>query len=254
MNQDPLKHIRIASPCPVDWKQMSGDDRVRFCSLCNLHVYNIAEMTEQQATALITKTEGRICARVYRRSDGTVITKDCPVGLRAIRRRVARVTGAVFATVVALSSAVVGQKPTKEDPSCGQQVTISKKISDSDAGAITGTVLDPQGVIVAGARIIVGNLKSSKSLEVTSNDEGRFRLVVPEPGDYAVTVESPNFVKFEVAQLTIAPKESVTFTLVLTPRYTILTGVMELPLMIKKPEPPMTRTITRDIMQKLPVP
>ena len=34
-------HLRIASPCPANWDQMSGDDCVRFCDLCNLHVYNI---------------------------------------------------------------------------------------------------------------------------------------------------------------------------------------------------------------------
>ena len=63
---------------------MSGDDRVRFCDLCNLHVYDISRLSRKEAEALITKTEGRICARVYRRTDGTVITKDCPVGLRAM--------------------------------------------------------------------------------------------------------------------------------------------------------------------------
>lgn len=253
MNQDPLKHLRIASPCPVDWKQMTGDDRVRFCNLCNLHVYNIAEMTGKQATALITNTEGRICARIYRRSDGTVITKDCPVGLRAIRRRAARVTGAVFATMVALSSAVLGQKPTKtEDPGCKQQVTISRKNTDSDAGAITGTVVDPQGAVVAGARISVRNLKSLKPLEVTANNEGKFRVVVPEVGDYQVIAESPGFIKLEVTQLTIAPKESVNLTLILS--YQELTGVVDILPMRQAPEPPMTRTVTRDIMQRLPIP
>ncbi|HEY6046048.1 MAG TPA: hypothetical protein VIU65_05550, partial [Pyrinomonadaceae bacterium] len=92
-----LDRLRIASPCPVSWEQMKGDERSRFCDLCSFHVYNIAELTASEAKSLIAKTEGRICARLFRRSDGTVITKDCPVGLRAIRRRVARISGAVFA-------------------------------------------------------------------------------------------------------------------------------------------------------------
>jgi hypothetical protein len=237
----------------MNWDQMTGDSRARFCSLCSLHVYSIAELTRKQAVALISETEGRICARIYRRSDGTVITKDCPVGLRAIRRRVALVTGAVFATVVTLSSAVLGQKPNKtEDPACQQQVTISKKTSDSDVGAITGTVLDPQRSMVVGAKITVRNLKSGKSLEVTSNDEGRFRVVAPEAGDYEVIAESPGFLKLEVAQLTIAPKESVNLTVILS--YEVLTGVVDVLPMRQAPEPPMTRTINRDIMQRLPVP
>ena len=92
-SQIKLDRLRIASPCPASWEQMTGDDRARFCELCNLHVYNIAELTASEAKSLIANAEGRICARLYRRSDGTVITKDCPVGLRAIRRRVARIAG-----------------------------------------------------------------------------------------------------------------------------------------------------------------
>ncbi|MDP6445185.1 MAG: hypothetical protein QF805_15410, partial [Pirellulaceae bacterium] len=37
----------------------------------------------------------RLCVRIYRRSDGTVITKDCPVGLRAARLQVVRMLTAV---------------------------------------------------------------------------------------------------------------------------------------------------------------
>ena len=74
-SQIQLDRLRIASPCPASWEQMTGDDRARFCELCNLQVYNIAELTAREARSLIANTEGRICARLYRRADGTVITK-----------------------------------------------------------------------------------------------------------------------------------------------------------------------------------
>src|SRR6266849_4080752 len=112
-----LDHLRIASPCPVGWEQMAGDDRVRFCEQCSLRVYNISAMTRNEAETLIANTEGHICARLYRRSDGTIITKDCPVGLRAIRRRVAKIAGAVFAAVMSLAGSVAGQKPASKDKS-----------------------------------------------------------------------------------------------------------------------------------------
>jgi hypothetical protein len=60
---------------------MTGDDRVRFCNACNLNVYNFASMTSKEVRSLITN--GRVCGRLYRRVDGTLITRDCPVGLRA---------------------------------------------------------------------------------------------------------------------------------------------------------------------------
>lgn len=66
---------------------MKGDDQVRFCSLCNLNVYNISAMAEEEAMALIRDREGRLCVRLYQRKDGTVITNNCPTGLAAMRRR-----------------------------------------------------------------------------------------------------------------------------------------------------------------------
>lgn len=212
----------------MNWEQMRGDDRTRFCSLCSLHVYNIAELTRKQAVALISETEGRICARIYRRSDGTVITKDCPIGLRAIRRRVARTAGAVFATIVTLSTSVFGQKPPKKDhPSSKQPVTISRKNSDTEPGALTGTVLDATGAFVVGARIKITDRKSGKSIELTSNDEGYFRIEALGTSVYELSAESAGFKKLEVTELTIAAKETVTVTLTLTvadPTVPVLVG------------------------------
>lgn len=44
-------------------------------------------MSEKEAIALITSSEKSVCLRLYRRKDGTVITDNCPVGLRKIRDR-----------------------------------------------------------------------------------------------------------------------------------------------------------------------
>ena len=99
-----LDLIQIASPCPASWDRMKGDDRVRFCGECRLHVYNLSEMTRNEAEAFVTKHEGRTCVRFFRREDGTVLTKDCPVGLRALRQRFVRATAALCGIVFALIS------------------------------------------------------------------------------------------------------------------------------------------------------
>jgi hypothetical protein len=73
-----LDDIRIATPCQMNWDEMPGDDRVRSCSACSRLVYNIAAMTSDEALSLIANREGRLCARLFRRADGTIITADCP--------------------------------------------------------------------------------------------------------------------------------------------------------------------------------
>ena len=97
---NPLEHVRVAAPCPADWGKMVGDERVRFCGSCSLHVYNLSGMTRREAEALLASTEGRLCVRFYRRADGTILTRNCPVGLAAVKRRVARAAGATLSAVL----------------------------------------------------------------------------------------------------------------------------------------------------------
>ena len=82
-----LDRIDIATPCSADWNQMKGDARVRHCGDCRLDVFNISEMTRAEAVQLIAGRAGRLCIRLYRRADGTLITADCWERLRAARRR-----------------------------------------------------------------------------------------------------------------------------------------------------------------------
>jgi hypothetical protein len=104
----PLSKVRVASPCPADWDSMIGDERVRFCGQCELHVYNLSAMTKAQAENLIVRTEGRLCVRFYRRRDGSILTQDCPVGLRALRQRMSRIRRAVASMLLGFFAGAAG--------------------------------------------------------------------------------------------------------------------------------------------------
>jgi hypothetical protein len=81
--------IDIAAPCSETWESMQGDERVRHCASCKLNVFNTKELTEKELLALLSSANGgRVCGRVYKRADGTVLTKDCPTGVAMLRRRV----------------------------------------------------------------------------------------------------------------------------------------------------------------------
>lgn len=100
----PLNQIKIATPCPANWDQMQGDLRVRFCTHCQLNVYNLSALTQAEATQFITKAEGRLCVRFYQRADGTVITDDCRFGIKFIKQRVSRATSAFLAAIMSLAT------------------------------------------------------------------------------------------------------------------------------------------------------
>lgn len=98
----PLYNIKIASPCSANWDTMYGNERKRFCGDCKLNVYNISGMTVKEAENLLERSEGRLCVRYFRRADGTILTKDCPVGWAKVKQRATMIATAVFSLIVGL--------------------------------------------------------------------------------------------------------------------------------------------------------
>lgn len=101
-----LSQIQIASPCSAKWEDMPGDGVARNCADCKLQVHNLSEMTSEAAEAFLQSRvgEGRVCARFYRRVDGTILTKDCPVGLALWRKRARWAGGRVAAALLFLGT------------------------------------------------------------------------------------------------------------------------------------------------------
>jgi len=121
-----LDDVRIASPCRANWDEMIGDDRVRFCGQCTKNVYNLCALSREDAEALLRAGQARdgrftgagegICVRLYRRADGTVITADCPDGVRRKKRRLA-LFGAIGAGLMAAGAAACGRgAPLQGEP------------------------------------------------------------------------------------------------------------------------------------------
>jgi hypothetical protein len=92
----PLNNVKIASPCSANWDEMFGDERKRFCGQCKLNVYNLSGMTTAEAEHLVTNVEGRLCVRFYRRTDGLVITQNCPDGWAKEKKRTRGFATAAF--------------------------------------------------------------------------------------------------------------------------------------------------------------
>src|SRR5262249_1200290 len=61
-----------------------------------------------EAEALILEKEGDVCVRFYQRTDGTVLTADCPVGRRRTTRR--RIAMAASAAGLAIAAAACARK------------------------------------------------------------------------------------------------------------------------------------------------
>lgn len=106
-----LDLIEVPTPCPVPWDAMQGDSRVRHCGQCRKNVYQLAELTRNEAEALIMGAEGEVCVQLYRRADGTVVTRDC-AEVAASRSLVSAVALASVSVVALLGlNSTLGSNP-----------------------------------------------------------------------------------------------------------------------------------------------
>jgi hypothetical protein len=160
---------------------MPGDDRVRHCQSCNLNVYNFSAMTEREIRRLVAEREGRLCARLYRRSDGTILTQNCPVGLRALTRRLSRVAGAI------LSFMMPGFT--------GAQQVLAQSYSSTNSGdaALQVEVFAPTGGRITNATAILTDRSRGIRHEAKAGKDGRLVLRGSISGPYTLTVSSPGF-------------------------------------------------------------
>jgi hypothetical protein len=198
---------------------MTGDNRVRFCDHCQLNVYNISELSRNEAEKLIVSTEGRLCARLFRRADGTVITRDCPVGLRALKRRVAKRTAAIFAAIVGLSGAAFGQESSGKDkdksPGPTQTKITRTNIPDQTGTSLSVTVADALGAVIPDAKILITDLLTNDITKAVTNDEGRFEVGSLAEGTYSIKIESPGFIAYTVSSVVLERSASINVNVVL---------------------------------------
>jgi len=82
-----LDDLAIESPCTEPWADMRGDDRTRHCAVCRLDVHDLSAHTQSEAEELVRGTDGRLCARIHRRPDGRILTRDCAPARRRVQRR-----------------------------------------------------------------------------------------------------------------------------------------------------------------------
>ncbi len=86
----------------------------------------------------------------------------------------------VFLLGLCLAGALVAT-----DPAYGQVNTVS----------LSGTVLDPQGLAVVGAKVTLKSLATGATRSTESGSEGRYQIVGLPPGRYELTVEAQGMAK-----------------------------------------------------------
>jgi Carboxypeptidase regulatory-like domain/TonB dependent receptor len=81
--------------------------------------------------------------------------------------------------------------------------------------SLQGTLLDPKGGIVSGARVTVANQDTGATRDTVASAEGFYRIGELPPGKYTVTVEAAGFKKVTSKNVEVAAEESRGFDVTL---------------------------------------
>lgn len=201
-----LPKIQIASPCSANWERMDGNERVRRCADCNLDVHNFSAMTRQEIEALISKHSGRLCARFYQRADGTLLTQDCPVGIRAMMWRASRVAAAALAAILSVRPAMAQSAPKNSAASLTQIQQQERKYD------FVVAVRDPLGAAIANTRVVLTNRAAGQTLEGTTDTLGQLSFHGLASGEVSVAAEAVGFAT-TIALASIPKESTITVTL-----------------------------------------
>ena len=93
---------------------------------------------------------------------------------------------------------------------CVLFLSASLTFGQTDTGQITGTITDPTGAVVVGAKVVVKSANTGLAHEVTTNTSGLYTVPSLRPDTYTVTVEHAGFQTFvERVTVTVGSKVDV---------------------------------------------
>src|SRR6267142_132261 len=95
-------------------------------------------------------------------------------------------------------------------------IPVSLFAQGGSTGAITGTVTDEKGGIVAGANIKVTSVETGvEEREITSSGAGVFNIALLRPGFYRIEVTAPGFARFVAEKVIVRVTETSSITVTL---------------------------------------
>ncbi len=80
--------------------------------------------------------------------------------------------------------------------------------AQATAADLAGTVVDPNGAVVAGATVTARNSATGISRTVTSNADGTYQIIGLPPGEYEITAEAATFKKVAISPVKLTVGQS----------------------------------------------
>ncbi|MBV8728864.1 MAG: TonB-dependent receptor, partial [Acidobacteriia bacterium] len=138
--------------------------------------------------------------------------------------------------------------------SCLFALVVSGAFGQGDRGTITGTVTDPTGAAVTGAKVIAENTDTHNLLETVTTATGNFTLDQVPVGTWDVTVDAQGFKKFTSQRNTIEVAQTIRVDAALqVGANTETVAVQADALAIRTEDADITSTVGNQLFVELPI-
>jgi hypothetical protein len=94
---------------------------------------------------------------------------------------------------------------------CAFGLFAASLLAQSDTASLSGRVLDPSGLGVAGAELTLSSSSTGAARKAKSAAGGNYRFDILQPGDYALTIAASGFKTFEAGSLHLQVAQDSTF-------------------------------------------
>lgn len=91
---------------------------------------------------------------------------------------------------------------------CGLSLFCPGIAAQTNTASLSGTVQDPTGAEIPGAKVVITNSQTGSSRALTTNGKGAFNAPSLNPGQYSVRISAPGFRTMEVHNLGLAVGQS----------------------------------------------
>src|SRR5688500_17753797 len=201
MQKSFIDSIKVENPCTEKWEEMTGNERVRFCSHCAKDVNNISQMTRKEAARLVRKSGGRLCVR-YRTDPGT----NSPVFSERVTSFARQTAAAGVLGASLVGAPAFAQQETPAQPLVQTERTVQTGPASS---RVSGYVTDPDGAAIPYALVMITNQETFLSHVQNATAEGFYEFKDLEAGKYKLRFEAGGFAFKEVDEVYVGDASEI---------------------------------------------
>lgn len=248
--------MNIPAPCDADWDSMIGNEQVRFCEHCSLHVTDLSSLTRKDAMELVARSQGRLCVRFIQRPNGEVLTRTMPEKLYRIQRRVSRIAASAFTATISISSAIAQSGPvsTSSNPSHSVQLVQSDQprriVIDEFTANLSGFIRTDEEQIISQANVVLVDRETGEERNAVSSASGHYFFEFLPQGAYVIWARKTGYTT-ETQTVNVPANESVNVDVQMNERiasYLIMGGAMAA---VMEPEDPLFKAISENDVEKV---